>query len=201
MNYLAHLLLSGDQPQHQIGGLLGDFVKGPLKGELPTAVEQGIRLHRSIDVWVDQQPEVLAAQARFEPPFRRYAGIVLDITYDHLLARQWSRHHNTSLEQFASDFYHELQANYQWLPARAQRFADNAPAVGLLESYQHIDAITTALQRISLRLRKPFPLEQAWPILERDLSLLDNEFEAFFPRLSQFASDELQRLQQAPGTP
>ena len=93
MNYLAHLLLSGPDRDMQVGGLLGDFVKGPLKGELPTRVEQGIRLHRHIDTLTDGHPAFMAATRRLPGEWRRYRGILLDIYFDHLLACRWGHYH------------------------------------------------------------------------------------------------------------
>ena len=49
MNHLAHLLLAERSNGLLVGGFLGDFVKGRLKGDRPTAIEQGIKLHRYID--------------------------------------------------------------------------------------------------------------------------------------------------------
>ena len=79
MNYLAHIALAGANPEHRVGGLLGDFVRGPLSGQLPIAIETGITAHRKLDAFVDQQPEIQLFLRRFEKPMRRYAGIVADV--------------------------------------------------------------------------------------------------------------------------
>ena len=199
MNYLAHIYLSGDDPEIRVGGLLGDFVKGPLnrgslKNHYPQRIEQGIALHRAIDSWFDQQSHIISARARFQPPFRRFAGIIIDICYDHLLARRWQHFHHQSLERYASEFYGQLQQHYCQLPDNAKRFADNAPRVKLLESYTQTDAIATALERISHRFQRPTPLTQAMPEVERELPLLMDEFEQLFPQLQRFAATKLHSL-------
>lgn len=102
MNYLAHIYLSGDHPEVMIGGLLGDFVKGPLRGQLPRAIEEGIELHRKIDVFTDSLPEVKQAVVRIEPPYRRFGGILIDICYDHFLAANWSEFHPNPWETTVS---------------------------------------------------------------------------------------------------
>jgi acyl carrier protein phosphodiesterase len=73
MNYLAHIALAGDNPEYQVGGLLGDFVRGPLIGKYSAAIEAGITAHRKLDAHVDQQPEIQAFLQRFSRPMRRYA--------------------------------------------------------------------------------------------------------------------------------
>lgn len=198
MNYLAHLFLSGDEPQAMIGGLLGDFVKGPLRGEYPTEIERGIALHRAIDAWVDDQPEMLVAIQRFHPPFRRFGGVIVDVCYDHLLATRWSDHHPLPLGNYAEAFYRQLQHHYNLLPERAQRFADTAPKHRLLENYANAGAIELALNRISRRLKRPVNLAGAMPSINQYWPNLEREFEALFPRLCHFANTELSRLKSAP---
>ena len=194
MNYLAHIYLSGDHPQVMIGGLLGDFVKGPLGGRYPARIEQGIALHRAIDAWFDRQPLVVSARSRFQPPYRRFGGIIIDICYDHLLARHWQQYHRRPLDRYAAAFYRYLQHYYHLLPDGAKRFADNAPKVKLLESYGGHDAIPTALERIGQRLRRPVPLAQAMPQVERNLPLLTGEFGELFPKLQDYAAAKISEL-------
>ena len=51
MKYLAHFHLAGIDEGLISGALLGDFVKGPLRGDFDAAVERGISLHRNIDAF------------------------------------------------------------------------------------------------------------------------------------------------------
>ncbi|UTW44536.1 DUF479 domain-containing protein [bacterium SCSIO 12696] len=187
MNYLAHILLSGDEPEIKIGGLLGDFVKGPLRGQYPHRIEQGIALHRAIDSWFDQQSQVIAARARFEPPLRRFAGIIVDICYDHLLAKNWQQHHPQPLNRFSGDFYQLLRDHYHLLPQRAQRFTDHAPGIGLLENYAHRHTVGLTLSRIEQRFRRPVDLSAASVQLEHQWPQLQREFDQLFPRARAFA--------------
>ncbi len=92
MNHLAHALLAGDDEWLLLCGMLGDFVHGqPVPQLFPSRVIAGIRLHGAIDVYTDAHPEVLAAKAQLPPPYRRYAGILLDMWFDHCLARDFGR--------------------------------------------------------------------------------------------------------------
>ena len=104
MNYLAHLHLGGPAPQQLLGSLYGDFVKGSLEGRFAPALEAAIRLHRHIDSYTDQHPLVLAALSRFPRERRRFAGIVLDVFFDHCLARHWEDYAEQPLGQFTEDF-------------------------------------------------------------------------------------------------
>jgi len=99
MNYLAHLHLGGQRPGQLLGSLYGDFVKGRLQGQFAPEVEAAIQLHRRIDVFTDRHPLVDVALGRFSDTRRRYAGIVLDVFFDHCLARDWALYADQPLEQ------------------------------------------------------------------------------------------------------
>jgi acyl carrier protein phosphodiesterase len=196
MNYLAHIALAGDNPQHQVGGLLGDFVRGPLgRGQFPTAVEVGIQAHRKLDHYVDQQPELKLFLQRFESPMRRYAGIVADVFYDHLLARDWQLYYQQPLEDFCQSFYRHLSTYNNELPPRAQLFLERAPTIGWLESYAQAQHLPIILQRIGERLRRPVALQEALPIIEAHGDAIANEFHQLYPRLQAFLNTTLQEIE------
>jgi len=192
VNYLAHIHLAGQCPEQMIGGLLGDFVKGPLRGDYPPAIEAGILLHRKIDVFTDHLPPVRTAIARFEPPYRRFGGILLDLCYDHFLADNWSRYHHRPLTDFCQDFYRDLSAYAEILPDGAKRFSEVALRVNWLENYAQFQNLEYMLERIGQRFKTPVPLHRAFPELQRDYRLLSNEFHQIFPLLIEFT--ETQRL-------
>lgn len=105
MNYLAHLHLGGQLPAQLLGSLYGDFVKGRLQGQYSPQIEAAIQLHRSIDRFTDSHPLVGQALSRFTLTRRRYAGIVLDVFFDHCLARDWAQYADQPLERFTSQVY------------------------------------------------------------------------------------------------
>jgi acyl carrier protein phosphodiesterase len=193
VNYLAHIYLSGDHPEAMIGGLLGDFVKGPLRGQLPRTIEEGIALHRKIDVFTDSLPEVKKAVARIEPPYRRFGGILIDICYDHFLAANWSEFHPQHLENYCQHFYQILSEYEHHLPPAAKQFNAIAPKVRWLESYAQMENIEYILERVGQRFRTTVPLNEAFPQLVRDYPLLSREFSQVFPKIIAFAEDHRSR--------
>lgn len=201
MNYLAHIYLSGSEPSTKVGGLLGDFVKGPLHGEWHRDIEIGIALHRKIDTYVDQLPEVHTALARFESPYRRFAGIYLDLCFDHFLAHQWQDYHHQPLARYCQDFYHQLTPHYEQLPARAKHFCDVAPKVGWLEGYATFSNLEPMLRNIGRRFKKPVRLDEGLFLLQRDYHQLSQEFSQLFPRVIAFADEQRQHLQHANSIP
>ncbi|MFC6633739.1 ACP phosphodiesterase [Microbulbifer taiwanensis] len=187
MNYLAHLLLSGPDPDWRLGGLLGDFVKGPLTGERPAAIEAGIRLHRRIDARTDEHPDYRDALAQLDPGWRRYAGIILDIWFDHLLCHQWSLWHPQPLEQFCDQCWRDFHARSRYIPPRALAFMQRAEQFKLLESYGDEQVIARTLERVGQRLRRPVALHEAVPELIAARDALEHNFTNLFSDLNREA--------------
>jgi len=194
MNYLAHLLLSGDDPDMMLGGWLGDFVKGPLPLKVadsaspwPAAVERGILLHRRIDAYCDQHPVVRQSIARLGPDMRRVGGIAIDLCYDHFLARRWNDFHTLPLNHYAEQVYHLLNSHHPQMPPAAQRFNQRAQQHRLLESYRRFNTLEGVLARIAERFSRPTPLAASYLRLQADYQLLSDDFDRVFPELLEFA--------------
>lgn len=187
MNHLAHVLLAGADDERRLGGVLGDFVRGTPDPSLPVGVREGVALHRAIDGYTDRHPDVLAARALFEPPYRRYAGIALDMWFDHLLARDFARWSAQPLETFSADLRGLLRRHDALLPATAQRFARYMQANDLPAGYADPAVLERALAGIGQRLRRDNPLGRMLPVLQALDAPLQERFEAFFPQLQRFA--------------
>lgn len=186
MNYLAHFQLSAGKDDWLLGGLLGDFVKGPLRGELPTGIEQGVILHRQIDAFTDRHPELRTLHQQFDPRFRRYAGIMTDVLFDHLLNLHWQRFHPQPLASFSRGVYQLLSSSDQLLPA-AQRQADNLVQYDVLQNFKHWQTVEGALSRIGERLPRANPLAEAAAELSQHYDALEAGFLRFYPQLQAHA--------------
>jgi acyl carrier protein phosphodiesterase len=190
MNYLAHLHLGGQRPGQLLGSLYGDFVKGRLQGQFNPEIEAAIALHRSIDTYTDSHPLVGAALSRFSLTRRRYAGIVIDVFFDHCLARDWARYAEQPLALFTSDVYRVLASEPQ-LPGRLAQIAPHMAAHDWLGSYREFDVLEQVLRGISRRLSRPEELAQAMGELERLYQPLSEDFREFYPQLQLFAQERL----------
>ncbi|HEV2682470.1 MAG TPA: ACP phosphodiesterase [Rhodanobacter sp.] len=190
MNHLAHALLAGNDEWLQLGGMLGDFVHGqPDALLLPPRVIDGIRLHRAIDVHTDAHPEVLAAKALLPSPYRRYAGILLDMWFDHCLARDFPRWSAQPLDRYAAALRALLHRHDALLPPELRRFRAYMEGHDLPAGYADRATLGQALAGIGQRLSRANPLDSALPVLlERD-ALLQRHFEAFYPQLQGFARE------------
>jgi len=169
MNFLAHLLLAGDDDGLRLGAMLGDFVRGKhILASYPNDVRLGIELHRHIDQHTDSLPDIASLRERFPAPFRRYSGIVIDLAYDHELAKRWDDYSNVSLELFDQEVREMLARNNGLVPGRLHRFMAYADRRGLFAAYRDESEILRSLRGIGTRLSRPNPLyrvDEVWPAL------------------------------------
>jgi acyl carrier protein phosphodiesterase len=190
MNYLAHLHLGGQQPEQLLGSLYGDFVKGPLAGRFPLPLEAAIRLHRQIDVFTDRHPLVLQSLGRFPRERRRYAGIILDVFFDHCLALHWRDYAEQPLEQFTGRVYQVLAAQPD-LPGRLAQIAPFMAADDWLGSYREFAVLEQVFRGIARRLSRPEGMDGALELVEALYVPLMDDFRAFYPELQAFAGKSL----------
>lgn len=188
MNFLAHLYLSPPTPDAWLGSLLGDFVKGPLDasgygGELQAAIQ----FHRTVDTFTDAHPVVRHAKALVSPARRRYAGILVDIFFDHFLAARWTAWHAAPLRDFADDVYAALSQTSVPVPDRFGRLVPHLVAQDWLAGYATLEGIELTLDRMSRRTPHAIALAGGHEELAARADDFGAAFEAFFPELRELA--------------
>ena len=183
MNYLAHFLLASSSEELLVGGWLGDFVKGEVGGHYEPEVRRGILHHRKIDTFTDAHPINLAGKRRFTREYRRFAGIITDITYDHFLARHWSDYCHISLPQFVANTYRTLSSHAHVFEGRSRQVVARMIEQDWLGAYIHRDTVGGALAGVSRRLTRANPLGAAMTEVDRLYDDLQSDFRRFFPEL------------------
>ena len=184
MNFLAHLHLAPDEAGLQLGGVLADLVKGPGVHLLPEDVRAGVTLHRAIDAATDRHPATGRAIRRIGERWGWFSGIVLDIHFDYILARNWADYSREPLRQFADRMYDVLQSGTQYLPADGQQFLGGLIRTDRLVAYGTVEGLTETLTRTARRIEKRMPT-RALPLGDAvpELLALDAELTADFREL------------------
>ncbi|MDA1314917.1 MAG: ACP phosphodiesterase [Acidobacteria bacterium] len=191
MNFLAHLYLSGDDPDILVGNMMGDFLKGIGASGFPAAVQEGIRLHHGIDTFTDTHAVFARSRRRFEPPYRRYAGVLIDVFYDHFLAAHWSAYSpRESLASFAHRSYAILSSTSVDLPPRMRRAVSVMVEQDWLGSYATRGGIDLTLKRMSRRPKRANPLAEAGTQLALHAGGLESDFAEFFPDLIEYVTEQ-----------
>ena len=188
MNHLAHLLLAGDDPEAKVGQVLADFVTaGEIEAFAP-GIQAGIRAHQHIDAFADSHPVFARARRRLKPPYRRFGGILLDIYFDHFLARSWERYGDGgSLVSFAKRSYCLLN-HYRNLPSsRFRAVVEVMSRDDWLVGYAQLDGVDRALRGLSKRFPHANPLASGGAVLRDEYTTLESDFHDFFPLLAEYA--------------
>lgn len=191
MNYLAHLFLSPPNDDIRLGNLMGDFVKGNRFSYLPDDIVKGIYLHRRIDKFTDNHQAVKSLKNTLSPDRKRFHGIITDITFDHFLARHWSHYSNDSLASFIKSNYQILSKNQAYMPERMQLMVQKMIEHDWLSQYQHVDAVSAAINGVSRRIRFENKLVGAGTEVVDNYHAYEQAFHEFFPELFTFVQSQL----------
>lgn len=192
MNFLAHLYLSGNHPKVMVGNFIGDFVKGRnLATRFEPLVMTGIELHRGIDHFTDTHKIVQQSKKRLAGKYRHYAGVIVDVFYDHFLSSKWSSFSNEPVETFAEKSYKTLHDHYEILPEEVRVFLPYMEKQNWLVAYGTLDGIFQALSGIGKRTPYISNMPEAVKDLSEHYELFAEDFTAFFPQLKEFANDYL----------
>ncbi len=189
MNYLAHFALSNLNQASLIGNYLGDFVRGKTIEDYSLPIQEGIKLHRTIDSYTDCHPIVVQSKQRIPQPFRRYSGILIDVFYDHFLCQHWQAFYSIPLIDFVQYVYQTLAEYEEQFPERAKMFSQRMKQENILISYTSIEGIRSALERIEQRLRQPNNLRDGIRYLTHSFHQLENDFLTFYPQLEKYINE------------
>ena len=183
MNYLAHLYLADNSPGSLIGGLLGDFVKGPLDNAYDDDITKGTLIHRRIDSFSDSHEKVFESKRLISPKRSRFSDIIIDVCFDHFLARSWSEYSNEELADFTRKVYVLLSKYSHILPYKLRSIIPKMIEEDWLGSYQYIEGIGQIMDRISRRLKRGEEMLGAVKELETNYEKMEENYKSFFPEL------------------
>ncbi len=187
MNWLAHLFLAESDPEVCLGNLLGDLVKGKQREALNLKMQRGISCHQAIDIFTDRHPLVKRSKQRIDPQYRRFAGILVDVFYDYILATNWQDYSDIPLTTFTLSIYTSWSDYLTSLPTYPQGVIRRLIAEDWLGSYVSLTGIENTLARISWKLNRrtnrQYDLTPAIEQLVLHYSQLQQDFQQFFPQL------------------
>ncbi|MDT8414689.1 MAG: ACP phosphodiesterase [Flavobacteriaceae bacterium] len=189
MNYLAHIYLSGNDREVQLGNFIADSIKGKQLERYGIGIQKGIRMHRAIDYFTDTHPLVKKGGARLFPTFRHYHLVLMDMFYDHFLAKNWCEYSESSLADFAQDFYRFLEIRTDDLPLRNQKSLPYLIEENWLVKYAELDGLAYILKQMTHRIQYKVELWKGVDFLVQFYAEYENEFHAFFEDLQLYVRE------------
>lgn len=187
MNHLAHLFLSQSKVELLTGNYIADHVKGKQFEKFSKGIQKGIMMHRAIDEFTDKHSVVKQSKERLYPKYHKYASVLVDMFYDHILAKNWSDYSPISLESFTQSAYKMLASQRSVFPRSAKRMYDHMSTHDWLLGYAGLEGMQRALNGLAYRAKFDSKMDEAVFDLERDYELYKADFQAFFPDLQEMA--------------
>lgn len=194
MNFLAHIYLSGSDEGVILGNFVADSIKGKKYQKYPADIQKGILLHRAIDSYTDSHPIVRRSTKRLHKNYGHYSGVIVDILYDHFLAKNWADYHDTPLEKYVEDFYELLRKNFEILPNRVKRMMPYMVADNWLLNYASIKGISTILAQMNQRTSNRSKMNFAVLDLQEHYEAFEQEFTDYFAELIEYSKTQLSNL-------
>jgi acyl carrier protein phosphodiesterase len=183
VNYLAHFLLADPEEPLMVGNFMGDGVRGSVMKSVAPEFARGVRFHRYIDTFTDAHYEVSAAKKLLYPSQSKYSGVVLDVLFDHFIARNWRAYHESELNDFAQSCYTLIGRHMDVLPPRSHRFYRYMSAQDVLTEYASRAGIMKVLEGMDHRTRFDSNMVQSMELLDEIEGDLETHFARFFPQL------------------
>lgn len=196
MNYLAHAYLSFNRPGILVGNMISDFVKGKRKFDYPEQIQQGIAVHREIDRFTDTHPVTKEAKEIFRPAYRLYAGSLMDVVYDHFLARDENEFTDESLKTFTINTYALLDQFTDQFPEKFDWMYPYMKAQNWLYNYRYREGIEKSLAGVVRRAKYLEESDTAFFLFNEHYDQLKNLYRLFFPELKLMAVDLLKQFDQ-----
>ena len=194
MNFLAHIYLSGDNDLIKIGNFMADGIRGKHFESYPIDVQKGIVLHRAIDTFTDAHPIFRQSTKKLHEKYHHYAGVIVDVFYDHFLAKNWTTYSNEKLDLFVERFYQSLHNNPDILSERTKGMMPYMIEHNWLVSYQTVEGINRILTQMDHRTKNESKMRFATNELSEFYSEFEEEFTNFFQELILFSNDKIMTL-------
>ncbi len=191
MNFLAHIYLSGDNDLIKIGNFMADGIRGKHFESYPLEIQKGIILHRAIDTFTDAHPIFRQSTKRLHEKYHHYAGVIVDVFYDHFLAKNWNTYSNEKLDDFVARFYQSLHDNHINLSERTKGMMPYMIEHNWLVSYQTVEGINRILTQMDQRTKNESKMRFATNELSEFYPEFEEEFTNFFQELILFSNTKI----------
>ena len=194
MNFLAHIYLSGDDDYIKIGNFMADGIRGKEYLNFPAQIKKGILLHRQIDTFTDAHPIFRKSKHRLHKNYGHYSGVIIDIFYDHFLAKNWGAYSTTNLNDYAANFYNVLQQNTASLTLRAKNMLPHMIKNNWLLSYQTVNGIEKIVTQMDYRTQNLSNMRFSVNELNLFYTDFETEFSLFFAEIIEFCELKIKQL-------
>ena len=194
MNFLAHAYLSFNHPEILVGNIISDFVKGKKKFEYSQGIQQGIFLHRQIDLFTDDHEATKEARKFLKPAVGLYSGAFIDVAYDHFLANDPNEFNDTTLRRHAADTYKILAASDAILPDIFQKMFPYMQLQNWLYNYKSLSGTESSFRGVVRRAAYLDSSAEVFELFQKHYSALQNCYNNFFSSVKAFSFQQIEQM-------
>jgi len=194
MNFLGHIYLTKSDKELLLGNFMADSIKGNSYKEYPENIQKGILFHRFIDSYTDDHPAFRKSTAKLHSDFSHFSGVLVDVFYDHFLAKNWQSFHPTPLEEFAQEFYAYMEKRYDLMTSKMQYIFPHMKANNWLVRYASLEGIEKTLSEMGGRIGREYELDKSVKNLEREYVSFERDFEVFIAAIEEATNKKRKEL-------
>lgn len=194
MNFLGHIYLTKSDKELLLGNFMADSIKGNSYLDYSENIQKGILFHRFIDSYTDNHPAFRKSTAKLHADFSHFSGVLVDVFYDHFLAKNWQNFHPTPLEEFAQEFYAYMEERYDVMTSKMQYIFPHMKANNWLVRYASLEGIEKTLSEMGGRIGREYELDKSVKNLEREYTSFERDFEVFIAAIEEATNKKRREL-------
>ena len=135
-------------------------------------------MHRHIDSTTDAHPSFRNSTKRLHANYGHYSRIIVDIFYDHFLAKNCNDYETISLQEFANKSYQLFKENHALLTTQIQYMLPYMVKNNWFYNYQYLEGIADTLTGMNRRTKKNSGMDKQptslWSITKRLKPILES---------------------------
>ena len=169
------------------------MIRGPLPRALDGRVMDAAQEHQRIDRFTDAHVAFLRTRDQLRAVVdSRLAGVLADVLYDHVLAREWSAWREDDFQTYIEQVHRDLIGELNLVPVRMQMIVRKMIDEQWLLSYASSEGIRARLgtmsERLSRRLERPMSLAITGQQLADMYAQIADDFAQLWPDLKAYVS-------------
>ena len=194
MNWLAHVLLSSQQIDFQLGNYLADPLKCQVWSGATRELIEGVNTHKSIDSFTDSDKIVSLSKSRLRKK-GLLKPVIIDLTYDYLLTQHWDSFCTVSRREFLSSFNNAGEQRALEFPQKPQELVLSLVQNDRLNRYNTLEELLQGFGRIDTRLSPRLLAKETasgyYDDVVKNIGAIEEDFLIFFPKLIHHIRDDL----------
>lgn len=191
MNYLAHALLSFNNEPIIVGNFIADHIRLAETEHLPGLIRKGVIIHRKIDTFTDSHPLFIKSKRHFYNGFERYSGVLTDIYYDYLLAKNFRHFAEAELKDFTRHIYSVLDNHHEFLPETSKGFLKYVKQNDTFFEYSKLEGIELVLKHLAYRINHGVQLNESINLFKENEDKIESDFLEFMKDLVEEVKKDL----------